>query len=298
MIHVNSGETVNDLFVKEDEMYVHSTGVANGTIVDKDGWVYVSKGGILNNTYINKDGEVDLLSSGSANATQIMTDGILNVGEKAVAIGTVVEGGTLVIESKGIASDTTVNGPGQMYVFSGGKTKGTTTVNDGGFLTLEWESIHSSAIIHGGKLTVLGGPADGDMAFLQNFTVDSGGSLTVSGSVLVSSGTITDGWAKVTSDGTLEKVTLNAATVEVKNGALLSNADMKTGTLVNIASGGVIRKLAVSKGAVLTGVLRDVSELHFDGGTLDLNISGIAPGGEFLIGDTAYSAYISGSSYN
>ena len=164
MINVNPGETVNDVSIQDDIMNVFSTGVANGTIVDKDGWVYVSKGGILNNTFINKDGEVDLLSSGSANATQIMTDGILNVGEKAVAIGTVVKGGSLVVEEKGIASDTTVNATGQMYVFSGGKTKGTTTVNDGGFLTLEWESIHSSAIIHGGKLTVLGGPADGDMA--------------------------------------------------------------------------------------------------------------------------------------
>ena len=111
MIHVNSGETVNDLFVKEDEMYVHSTGVANGTIVDKNGWVYVSKGGILNNTFINKDGEVDLLSSGSANATQIMTDGILNVGEKAVAIGTIEIPQTLdtsgtVREARGLASST------------------------------------------------------------------------------------------------------------------------------------------------------------------------------------------------
>ena len=33
MINVESGQTVNDVFLQDEEMYVHSSGVANGTIV-------------------------------------------------------------------------------------------------------------------------------------------------------------------------------------------------------------------------------------------------------------------------
>ena len=217
------------------------------------------------------------------------------VDEKAKAIGTVVDGGSLAVSSGGTATDTTVNEPGYLYVFGGGKIAGSTTVNEGGNITLEW-GVRTDVDVHGGKLVLKGDTEEMNPSELKTFTVDSGGSLLVSANGLASSGTITNASAKVLNGGTLEKVTLNAATVEVRNGALLSNADMKPGTVVDVQEGGAIRKLYVSTGAVLTGVLGEVSELQFDGGTLDLNIANMAPGGTVRVGDTAFG-YISARPY-
>ena len=294
--NVNAGVTSDNLILNDgDQLFVHSDGIANETFVNADAFAFISKGGTINDTYINQDGEVDLETSATANNTKINTGGYMIVYEKAKANGTLVDGGSLVVSSNGIASDTTVNGPGYLYVFGSGKIAGSTTVNEGGNITLEW-GVRSNVDVHGGKMVLKGDTEEMNPSELKTFTVDSGGSLLVSANGLASSGTITNASAKVLNGGTLEKVTLNAATVEVRNGALLSNADMKAGTVVDVQEGGAIRKLYVSTGAVLTGVLGEVSELQFDGGTLDLNIANMAPGGTVRVGGEAFT-YISARPY-
>ena len=291
---VQEGQTVANVYLKNETMNVYSTGVVNVMTVDEVGIVHVS-GGTINNTVINDQGYVKLHSKGLANDTQITAGGSMFVDSKGIASGTVMEGGKFEIESGGTASDTTIKGAGSMYVSGGATIKGLTTVSQGGLVTVGWGINFSSFDVHGGHLILKGDIENNDLCEAQTITVDSGGSLTVSGSAYASDATISNGFATVLNEGTLTKVTLEAATVEVKNGAKLSRADMKTGAVVNVESGGIIQKLTVSTGAVLTGVLRETDELTFDGGTLDLNIAGMNPSDEVLIGSQAFSYVVSGS---
>ena len=275
-INVNAGETVNDVFLSEDQMNVYSEGVANNTLVDQNSILTVYKGGTINTTYISNMGEVDL--AGVANDTQINTNGYLTVGEDGLASNTTVEGGNFSINSGGIAVDTTINAPGSMTVWADGKTGGSTTVNEGGTLILEWGWLHQDLAVHGGKATLKGDTMNAADGWLMGYTVDSGGSLTVDGYGSAYNGTITDGFATVHNMGKIENVVLDNATVEVKNGAMLSNATMNTGTVVSAEDGASFIGLTVSAGAVLTGVLNNILGLTFDGGTLDLNIEAMSPG--------------------
>jgi len=295
-IDVNAGETVNDAWLFNENMNVFSDGIANNTLVDKDSILTVYKGGTINTTIINGDGgEVDL--AGVASDTQINTGGYFVVGEDGVASNTTVEGGNFLINSGGIASDTTINEAGSMTVWADGMTGGSTTVNSGGSLTLEWGWLHQDVAVHGGKATLKGDTMNNADGWLMGYTVDSGGSLTVSGCGSAYNGTITEGFATVHSMGKIENVVLDAATVEVKNGAMLSNATMNAGTVVNAEDGANLIDLTVSTGAVLTGVLNNILGLSFDGGTLDLNIADMYPSDATRVNSDAFN-YISAGTYS
>ncbi len=289
MIKVNPGVTSDNVILNAEEMYVFSTGIANNTTVNEDSFVFVSKGGIVNDTVINDWGEVDVESSGTANNTVVNAGGHIIVYSKAKAIGTVVKGG-MTVYSGGIASDTTVTGG--MYVSEGGRLQGSTTVNQGGTATFEG-GVYTGIEVHGGKLNlkISTESEDPDFCFFDKITVDSGGSMIVSAGGSASSATVSNASVTVRKDGILDYATLTDATIAVNDGAVVSRIDLKEGAVMNVTSGGTLQNIYVSAGAILTGVLREASQLKFYDGTLDLDISTAAPGNEFLIDDASFSVF-------
>ena len=285
-IYVNSGVTSSNITLNNAQnMFVFSGGTANNTTVNEDSFLFVSKGGTVNDTVINNWGEVDLSSSGTANGTIINKGGYLEAFGKA--IGTVVgNGGTFVVSSGGTASDTTVKEGGYLTLMEG-SLKGSTTVEQGGTATIV-DAVEKGISVHGGTLIVKTG--EEPPCFLDDVTVDSGGSLAVSSGAYVASASVENASVTVFKGGNFASAELTAATVEVKADAIVSSAALNRGTVMNVISGGRLQNIKVWTGGVLTGVLREASELKFYGGTLDLNISGISANSNFLVDEQSFNA--------
>ena len=122
----------------------------------------------------------------------------------------------------------------------------------------------------------------------SNTIVKNGGTVIVSGGghcggVFVSDG----GHIIVESDGHLGSAFITSGDVTVKAGVESAGASLLDGGVMVVESGGTAG-CTVSSGGVVTGVLHDLyTVFRMYGGTLDLDISDAAPGGEYLIDDDA-----------
>ena len=289
MIDVNYGVTSNNLVLLNEDMYIFNGGIANNTELQSEAFVFVDTGGEINDTVVSNGCEIDVLNGGTANGTVISSGGYVILDSDAKAVGTVVNGGGFTVNYGGIASDTTVNSAGKMYLIGGGMINGSTTVNQNGSADFEW-GVHSTVDVHGGRLILKGEPENAKLCFLNSITIDSGGSLAISAGATVSSATFSNAQVTVFKSAALENAELSSTTIKVRDGALVSGADLKSGTVMNVTSGGILRDLTVSKGAVLTGVLYEASQLSFDGGTLGLSIADLSPDNAFLIDEQSFSA--------
>ena len=203
----------------------------------------------------------------------------------------VTYGGELYIHSGGIASNTEVYHNGEFRVFSGGKLRGA-TVHSGGTATVGEDVMASNVIVDGGTLVLAGGWAyqtSKGNAVSSNTIVRNNGRLLIGENgyaigAIVSAG----GRVDVSSDAHFESATVTFADVFAYEGAIVSRVDLKDGGVLNVKSGGSAQHINVSAGGVLTGILRDASELRFYGGALDLNISDAAPENEFLIDEQSF----------
>ena len=207
------------------------------------------------------------------------------------SITTVSSGGLFKVCSKGDTEDTNVESGGTMFIYDDGMAKN--VVVNGGVYVIEsdgWAYQESK-----GKLVS------------SNTIVKNGGTVIVSGGghcggVIVSNG----GHIIVESDGNLGSAFITSGDVTVKDGVESAGATLldggvmvvqsggsggctvSSGGIVKVESGGYLRALTVSTGGVVTGVLHDIyTVFRMYGGTLDLDISNAAPGGEYLIDDDA-----------
>ena len=220
--------------------------------------------------------------------------------------------------SGGIANETVVSADPYAGALRG---HGYLRVYDGGSANATVLGYHGNLEVHSGGVaadTVVAG-FDGDFAFVSVFeggianrTVVSDGRIQVFGGVL-SDTVINDGRVCVYSGGTAVDTEINFLDNGGSDapGEMIVDGGLASGTTVNFGylaaeSGGVLKdvtvaeygRLVVSGGATLTGVVR-VGDMTQDGyyygyafvyGTLDFDVSTVAPGNEILVDDLALLA--------
>ena len=272
-----------------------SAGTELGTItVDGDAVGYNGKLYGLKLT----DGTLSVLVVNGSSENVFMgtvTSGTKTITSGSSAVGaTVDEEGHLIIDSKGKASNTLVKAGGEMIVSSGGTVKGI-TIEKGGSVSILEDVMAQNVVVNGGMFSLeqygWAYQTSKGSTVSSNTIVKNGGQVIVHESAYLVGAYVSDGGrVDVMSDGTFETGKVNYGEVYAFNGALVSRVDLEDGGILNVESGGIVRHINVSAGGVLTGVLREASELNFYGGTLDLDISAAAPGSEFLVDEQSYSA--------
>ena len=217
------GSASNTVVSAHGSMEVHG-GTAIDTTVLSGGIVTVV-GGALYNHSIEYGGDTTLWSGGFASGGTI-TGGRLDVDAGCAADGMTVVGGNgsfkgmLVLQSGGLAQNTSVGPQGSLYVGSNAGATAT-VVSHGGVTVIDGGSISGTEIDVRGALTVAsGGTAGGTIVHSQGFLfVSDGGKL--------SSATVEDGGiCRVSSGGAVEHLT-----VESGGTAVLSSGSIITGPL-------------------------------------------------------------------
>ena len=223
-----------------------------------------------------------------------VTSGTKTITSGSSAVGATVDvEGLLIIEDGGNASNTLVKAGGEMVVSSGGKVKGI-TIEEGGMASVLEDVMAENVVVNGGMFSLeqygWAYHLSNGHTVSSNTVVKNGGQVIVHESAYLVGAYVSEGGrVDVMSDGTFETGRINDGEVYAFNGALVSRVDLEDGGILNVESGGIVRHINVSAGGVLTGVLREASELTFYGGTLDLDISTAAPGSEFLVDEQSYT---------
>ena len=272
-----------------------SAGTELGTItVDGDAVGYNGKLYGLKLT----DGTLSVLVVNGSSENVFMgtvTSGTKTITSGSSAVGaTVDEEGLLIIDSKGKASNTLVKAGGEMIVSSGGTVKGI-TIEKGGSVSILEDVMASNVVVNGGIFSLeqygWAYQTSKGSTVSSNTVVKNGGQVIVHESAYLVGAYVSDGGrVDVLSSGTFETGKVNYGEVYAFKGACVSRVNLEDGGILNVESGGSVQHINVSAGGVLTGVLREASELNFYGGTLDLDISAAAPGSEFLVDEQSYSA--------
>ena len=272
-----------------------SAGTELGTItVDGDAVGYNGKLYGLKLT----DGTLSVLVVNGSSENVFMgtvTSGTKTITSGSSAVGaTVDEEGHLIIDNKGKASNTLVKAGGEMIVSSGGTVKGI-TIEKGGSVSILEDVMASNVVVNGGIFSLeqygWAYQTSKGSTVSSNTVVKNGGQVIVHESAYLVGAYVSDGGrVDVLSSGTFETGKVNYGEVYAFKGACVSRVNLEDGGILNVESGGSVQHINVSAGGVLTGVLREASELNFYGGTLDLDISAAAPGSEFLVDEQSYSA--------
>ncbi len=224
---------------------------------------------------------------------------------------TVSSGGILNVYSNGVASNITVYKRGEFNVHSDGDLRGA-SVRYGGTATIYEDVMASSVIVDGGVFVIESDGwayrTSGGKLVSSNTIVKNGGMVIVSGGGFCSGVVVSDGGhAIIESGGNFGAATVTNGDVTVKDGVESAGATLldggvmvvqaggsagctvSSGGIVKVESGGYLKALTVNTGGVVTGVLHDIyTVFRMYGGTLDLDISNAAPGGEFLMDDDAF----------
>ena len=202
-------------------------------------------------------------------------------------------GGILNVFSKGTASNTTVYDGGEFNVNSRGRVEGI-AIEKGGSASIFEDVMAENVVVNGGIFSLeqySWAYQSKGSTVLSNTVVKNGGQVIVHESAYLVGALVSDGGrVDVLSDGEFRYGKVNGGEIYAFNGAHVSRVDLEDGGILNVESGGSVQHINVSAGGVLTGVLREASELTFYGGTLDLDISTAAPESEFLIDEQSYSA--------
>lgn len=255
--------------------WVHSGGVASGTVINEGGYQLVKDGaqatgtvvntgaqggpdaenndgmfvsGTAVNTTINENGRQVIFEQGTASATTINAGGDQSV--HGSAENTMLNGGYQYVHSGAVATDTIINSGGWQVVKDGARVSDTTVSNSG-------------------KLSVASGGKASDVIF------NAGGALVTNTAADVS-GTNRLGSFSV------DSVSGNAINVVLENGGRLDvlTGDSADGTTVD--KGGM---LAVDNGGMATNVtMNDGGALIADSGS---TVSGVNANGRFSVGDNS-----------
>jgi autotransporter passenger strand-loop-strand repeat protein len=308
-LKVLSGGTATETAVNAGGiLVVHSCGLAETAVVAQGANLEVTSSGGLA-TWAKVSGQLTVSDGGKATGATVFAGAVLKVAERGIAEGAdvdgfldVLEGGlasniTLKkgangsIQSHGIGSDIVVEDGAVFEVLSAGRLKGA-TVYKGGTATIQADVTASNVVIDGGKVTIMKDGTAAQSGVSGNTIVTNGGLLEVQGSAKVNGAYVSDGGhVNVLSEGSFASALIDNADVSAYKGAIVSHIDMKNGGTLRIESGASVKHLNVSEGGILTGILHEVSEISFYGGTVDLDISKAAPGNDFIIDDYSFSNF-------
>ena len=223
----------------------------------------------------------------------ILVDERLDITSGMSAIDvTVSSGGILAVYSGGVASNTTVYDGGEFNVHSNGDLTGA-TIYSGGTATVGEDVMARDVVVDGGVFVLENGgwayrTSKGSTVSSNTIVSNSGSAIVNEGGWLMGAEVLDGGIVEVMSDGTFDIGRVSNGLVSAYDGAHVSRMNLEEGGVLNVESGGSAQHINVSAGGVLTGVLRDASELRFYNGTLDLNIANAAPGSEVLVDEMSY----------
>ena len=278
---VNAGGTINGFIVLEDQYYDSGLHVSNAyvngwadlfegqtatsTTVNSGGNMQVERGGSAISTMVNAGGEMRV-SGGSATSTTVKTGGAINgftfsedryldsglhvsnayvngwadlfEGQTATST-TVNDGGNMTVASGGSATSTTVNAGGNMEIDNYGNAT-STTVNSGGTINgfTVLEDQYYDSGLHVSNAYVIWGYLYEGQTATST-TVNSGGNMTVASGGSATSTTVNSGGSMtVASGGSATSTTVNAG-----GNMEIDNYGNATSTTVN--SGGTINGFTV-----------------------------------------------------
>ena len=299
VVTVLSGGTVTDTeAVNFGYLVVENGGFARDLTMRDGGDVLVL--GEAENLTMKDGGQMDVMEGVMRSGT-ILNDGYgmvyagasgLNVtvssGGRYLVYGgyvgdTVVEsGGSFTIQmSGGIAADTVVNSGGSARVVSG--AHGSRTDVNGGRLEMLYGYLYDTVVSNGGSVEIISGQA-------YNTDVNSAGTLYVAaageahmaavvngGYLNVQSGTLYDAniqfmGSALLQDAAAFRLTLNGGRVQTLSGTVITEADLKAGSL-NLGSGTVLIGADINGASVTAeaGTVVSKSTLRHTGTTLDVS---------------------------
>ncbi len=305
-----AGATVN----MGGKLIVESGGLSEDAVVSLGGSLEVnSSGGLATGTIVS--GGLTLSKGGKAIGTTVAAGGVVNVGTKGVAEGvdvngflnvldgglasnaTLNEGAVVYIQSNGSASDFAVDYGAFLEVLSGGKLKGA-TVSEGGSATIHADVMASNVVVDGGKVTVKSDGWAAQTGVSGNTIVKNGGMLLIEDGGHVESAYVSAGGrVDVLNGGYFGTGKIANGEVYAFQGANVSRMNLEEKGILCVESGASAQHINVSAGGVLTGVLREASEIRFYGGTVDLDISTAAADSEYLIDYQSFSNFITTDIY-
>ncbi|MBE6368130.1 MAG: hypothetical protein E7052_09530, partial [Lentisphaerae bacterium] len=283
---ISSGGVANSTTVNWGSMSISSGGVANSTTVNYGGSLYISSGGVANSTTVNgrgvgRMGHLSISSGGVANSTTVNSHGSMHISSGGTATAIIENGGyvevaeganvtftpntirglvlgsvdSATLHSGTVATSTTVNYGGKLYIFSGGKHTGELDILSGGVVSayagaiVEFDisnrTAESAALIN--DLSLISGTPDytitvtadqaygnyklaqGAGSFNSSITVvcngNNSGTVTVNGEALVYNNTV---YALTQSNGNLNLLISELDTVAPD--APIAVADITTAT--------------------------------------------------------------------
>ncbi|MBQ7207118.1 MAG: AIDA repeat-containing protein [Lentisphaeria bacterium] len=312
---VGSGGTADTITVdRYGELYVSGGGTANSTTVNSDGSMTVFGGGSANRVTVDSGGELYISSGGTATDLVVISgacmelivapntwirgtyaDSVFEMKNGMISGCTVTDYWDMFVSSGGTANRTTVGSDGRMYVSSGG-TANSTTVNSGGRMVVRRSggTANSTTVNSGGSMSVWNGTAtaivenggyvdvddEADVTFASN--VISG--LVLTDKMSVHSGTtavstaISYGDMCVFSGGTANGTTVNRhGGIYVESGGTANSTTVNSGGELYVSSGGIATgRLEIAGGGIVSAE---------EGGIIDFDVSGIAPGNTVLVND-------------
>ena len=230
------------------------------------------------------DERKDITSGMSAIDIKVSSGGILNVFSSGIASNTTVYAdGEFNLNSKGILRDATIHSGGTATIYEDTRTQN--VVVDGGTLNVESDAfitftssgklVSSNVIVsNGGKLNLNGGWVEGALISGGQVMIVSEGSMfaasVANGDVLAKDG----GFAGMT--------IMDGGVVTLASGGT-GSCTVSSGGTMRLEDGSDLHGLRVLEGGVVTGVMHGIySVVTFYKGTLDLDISGVAPSNEYL----------------
>ena len=283
---VMNGKTIGS----DTELCIMSGGIANDTMVYKNGLMDVSSGGVANSAMLYEEGVINVWAGGTANYTTInsgylyvssfatanyttinggwadlegtVNNTTVNGGgagiESAANYTTINSGGCVYIYDGGTANSTTVNSGGSMFVFSGGTANSTTVVGalyNSGFFHVSSGGTANSTVISGGGMHISGGTANNTTVSGGNLNVYEGGTAN---SIIVNS----NGYLCVSSGGTVNGTTVTSGgyfrifSGGTANSTTVSGGNMYIGNFMDFGSdmyigGGVANSVTVTSGGYL-----------------------------------------------
>jgi fibronectin-binding autotransporter adhesin len=254
-------------------------GSASGTTVETSGLEVVKSGGFTINTTIVNGGTLLVSSGGVADPTRILAGGTESVSLGGIDSGGQISGGvqkvfgsasgatvftgSQVIESGGVASNTTVKVGGTIFISSGGVLSNT-IVSAGGIIDIEdGGSLHLSGttVSNAGSINLLGkaGGSGATLVIESNVILSGGGKVSLSSS----------GNNLITDDGSPR--TLTNLNNTISGAGTIGDSDL---TLVN--SGTIDANIAGGTLTIVTGLnsITNAGLLEANGQVTNLAISG------------------------
>ena len=240
------------------------------------------------------------------------------------ATGTIISGGSMIVEEDGNASNTFVGADddgtvGSLTVSKGGSaviatvkdggelkiygTVSSATVSSGGTATVYEDGQANNFIIDGGELNLSAGAkvyqiSDREIV-TSNVIVKNGGQLFVfDGTRIAGVEIISGGYASVNGSMTSAIFGLDTGhcygSATVRDGAVVEQSTVYDGSVLTVASGGEVKNTTFNIGGKITGNMYKCSDIISNAGIIDFNIVVNDPEDGYLINNLS-SFFVRGS---